>query len=458
MGCIIANYRLVVLSAALGLAASGVPLALAQTSAPAIPAKASTSPTPALAPPSWPSMLLMPWRLLGIDSAASALARPALESSIEQLARSMFKSPRSMAEAMPKSPSATINAQKILERIYVGEPASANVAGVPLAVEPHWGSLMDRQILLLTVADARKGQLLGSTHISIPTSEWLRMSKQNALAPYLESRLPTLAKDALQIALTHPASKQNPNKSEALHLALNAGRELSRSDEGAAFVSTMLLEEQFASRFQVARTLGADRLATVRAHLGLANEQLRPTRSVLMLWSNPPEASPNRQLPVTLGLSWRVSESVRAGAMADQGSASVKAQADAQGRISLPPPSQLVALLEREQRGLLLSDAPQVVKVDRAWAYVDRGRAFGLKIGDRLVAPVDNQRVVKGHIVKYFGPEAGLKSPRTGATIADGAIIYIRKNQKLARQGLVFDYDAKTFPAPWPPPNNATAR
>ncbi|MEN9834775.1 MAG: hypothetical protein RL011_968, partial [Pseudomonadota bacterium] len=106
-------------------------------------------------------------------------------------------------------------------------------------------------------------------------------------------------------------------------------------------------------------------------------------------------------------------------------------------------------LLKAEEKTLQLSDWPQVVKRDRAWVYLDRGRAWGLKMNDRLLAEVDGE-TVKGHVVHFFGPEAKLKSPR-GFPVEEGAVLYIRLHQKLPRVGTTFKFDPRTFPTKYPP-------
>jgi hypothetical protein len=58
---------------------------------------------------------------------------------------------------------------------------------------------------------------------------------------------------------------------------------------------------------------------------------------------------------------------------------------------------------------------------------------------------------VKGHVVRFFGPEQKLTSPR-GFPIEEGAILYIRKGQKLPMTGLEFKFDPREFPTEYPIP------
>jgi hypothetical protein len=74
-------------------------------------------------------------------------------------------------------------------------------------------------------------------------------------------------------------------------------------------------------------------------------------------------------------------------------------------------------------------------------------------MNDRLVAGSGADEI-KGHVVRFFGPEENLKSPR-GFPIHEGAILYIRKNQKAPKIGTEFRMDPRTFPTPWPPPSPA---
>jgi len=102
--------------------------------------------------------------------------------------------------------------------------------------------------------------------------------------------------------------------------------------------------------------------------------------------------------------------------------------------------------LMSESKLLALDSTPEVIKKDRAWVYIDKGRAWGLKIGDRLET---ENGTIKGHIVAYYGPEMNLKS-KDGSPIVEGAIVYVRKGQKIADKGLKFDWDKTTYPTAYP--------
>lgn len=108
---------------------------------------------------------------------------------------------------------------------------------------------------------------------------------------------------------------------------------------------------------------------------------------------------------------------------------------------------QLRSFITSESQLLALDSMPEVIKKDRAWLYVDKGRAWGLKIGDRLET---RDGMVKGHVVAYYGPEMSLKA-KNGAPITEGAIVYVRKGQKISTPGQTLSWDETTFPTPFPP-------
>lgn len=108
----------------------------------------------------------------------------------------------------------------------------------------------------------------------------------------------------------------------------------------------------------------------------------------------------------------------------------------------------MLDFLKSEAKLLSLDSGPEVLKKDRGWLYIDKGRAWGLKIGDRLET---EGGAIKGHIVAYYGPEMNLKS-KDGSPIVEGAIVYVRKGQKIADTGLKFDWDKTTYPTAYPIP------
>ncbi len=95
-----------------------------------------------------------------------------------------------------------------------------------------------------------------------------------------------------------------------------------------------------------------------------------------------------------------------------------------------------------EAQSLKINDTPQIAKINRAWVYLDRGRAYGLKMGDRVVF---NGEKIKGHVIGFYGPEEKVQSPR-GFLVSEGAIVFIRAGQYEVKKGQEMTVDSKRFP------------
>ncbi len=396
----------------------------------------------------WPDGMSMPLRIVGIDDTDKMPARTAIPTAERALAAAWLAAPQPFTRFVFGRRPITLNRARLTDRVLTGKPTTV-LPAPSVVVEPTWCSLMDRHLLFVTVADAAKNELLGSAHVSIPRAQW----KPDQLA----TRLPALARQALARA----ASRGATPKADALHVGLDLGRNLTRMDEGSSACVGLLLEEKLGETYTVARLLGTDILATTRDVLEQPATLRRPTRRVVMRWTNPPESKPNRKLPVTMEMVATFVDSV-GGRSIPLGTAAQKYEQKTQwtltpaadGTIQFSVPAELTAFLEGEKKALALADGPQVAKVRGAWVYVDRGRAWGLKMGDRLVSGAEGGATVKGHVVRYFGAEEKLRSPR-GFPINEGAILYVRKGQKLTSVGQEFRFDPRTFPTPWPPQGSA---
>ena len=117
-------------------------------------------------------------------------------------------------------------------------------------------------------------------------------------------------------------------------------------------------------------------------------------------------------------------------------------------QVTLSWNSSLTTHLKKDQSSLANDSLPTVIKVLGAWAFLDKGRAWGLRYGDRLVNTAGSE-AIKGHVVDFYGPEKKLRS-NNGALIYEGAILYIRKGQKKTRKNTSFAYDPTKYPTPMP--------
>jgi hypothetical protein len=235
-------------------------------------------------PATLPPALALPWRLIGIDPARAGAARAALEASERALAAAVLDAPKTLTELGTPFRSVPLNGRRIADEIRVGA-LKGKTGLLPLAIEPAWSSLLDHELLTVTVADAARNVLLGSAHVAVPRTQW----PARGLDGFLGAQLTTLAGRALEQAAAHPLARPAATASDALHVGVSLGRDTTRRDEGPSHALTMLLEEALAPRYTVARALGGDKLALVRELLGLPSALRRPTRGLVLRWFHDPE-------------------------------------------------------------------------------------------------------------------------------------------------------------------------
>jgi len=395
---------------------------------------------PALTPLPYPTGLSMPWRLIQIDATDYAKTKAALAASATALAASWLNQPTSLSTFVATRHVITLNNKLISDHIQTGTPKTPS--GRPsVTIEPSWCPLMDHHLFFVTMADTTLNTLLGSAHTTITRTAWAKMTPAQR-SSFLSTKLPELASTAMQ----EGANKSAP-PSDALHVGLSLQRSVTRDDEGPSACLNLLLEQQLAARYTVARSLGGDHLALTRWLLDQSPSLRRPTRVLQLDWTHAPEVE--RRLPIKLTADAQVIDGVYGKHIPVKLTSHMTCKEGAGAVIECTTDKAIEQLLSAEAQTLKLSDWPQVAKVYRAWAYLDRGRAWGLKMNDRVVAEVDG-KPVKGHVVKFFGPEQKLTSPR-GFPIREGAIVYLRLNQQLARKGVTFQMDPRSFPTPFPP-------
>lgn len=406
----------------------------------------------------YPQGITTPWRTPGIDLAERGKVRQALDTAFKSLAASWLKTPKPLTEVIAVARPMTLSTRREGKKILAGD-LTTPLGDTPLTLEPTWCRIMDREVLLITVTNTKTNELLASAHTTVTKNNWETQRDADGLGSLLSTQMTALAREALANAETKLSQGA---RSDALHVGLSLEQNVSRVDEGSSHCLSSLLEEKLArtadrktpeSGFTVARALGLDRLALVRNMLGQDPPTLtRPTRALVLGWQLVPGKAPTKKtFPLTLELTTRPLESVFAHSIpSGRSKDTVTVSIDGGNRVAIEGITKLSNFLSNERKSLLMADAPQVARINRAWVYLDRGRAWGLKMNDRMVAGSGPEEI-KGHVVRFFGPEENLKSPR-GFPIHEGAILYIRKNQKAPKVGTEFRMDPRIFPTPWPPP------
>jgi hypothetical protein len=402
------------------------------------------NPQPSSPPPSIPTALVSDWRLLGVDPDLAGRLKKSLD-----LARSELIKKWAGGGTLEQYTARTdLKRPELLKKFTTSTAVSSAVkaaaVGASLVYEPLLCRLGDRYVVHISATDTVLGNLRGAAHTSIAARDL-----QN----------PVNAETSLAVATTNTVNRLavtsdgNSQDNSALHIGMSLGRETTRKDEGSSFCALALLAEMLIQeKFTVVRPWGGETLASIRNALTLPAKLRRPTRMLSFIWQIP-RAGKQSQNPMPLRATINIAESILGQTLPAIPETVWNAQIDADGKITLTAANQsLMDFLRQERQSLSLAEAPQIAKVDRAWVYLDKGRAYGLEMDDRLVisgGAKDYAAAVKGHVVGFYGPEKKIKSPR-GFPVNEGAIVFIRKGQGDTKIGQTFIFDETVYPANFP--------
>jgi hypothetical protein len=373
--------------------------------------------------------VVLPWQVLGFGGEETAPLRRELNAAHQSFATNLLNAPTTLDIAAQRRPSAqnlTILQLQALSKMRTGAPKGAwpvrNVGFQPVLCR-----IFDVAFVALETFDLDTGLLISSAHVARRENkqtrvELLRNVLRDATIDLGRPAIPTAGPDAGNAMVAAISLAKNPKtRAEESNLCLNL-----------LFAASML------DRYKVVKEIGMGEFLQARPFLGVTSPLRRATRRMVVSW-NP--VGP-RKLPVTFNQAVRISESVFGGRIQREQLNTVLTG----GRtLRLERADQVFAILDNEERKLNLSAQPRIVHINRAWVYVDKGRAWGLDMNDRVVIPGADGQEIKGHVVGFYGVNAGLKNAE-GETLAEGAIIYIRKGQKMTQVGQQVSFDPTVYP------------
>ncbi len=402
---------------------------------------ASTQPST----PKLPEKILLPWMTPGIDARMRAGASQVLETAFEALKSQWIGSgARNLAETNGNR-HRTGNAMKYSGKIAVSAAESPDDSQF---IQPIWCKIGDRHIIALQHGDSFTGLLVQSFHLSeqidasIGLGEAARFDWIRSLASQ------NLAKIGNQSMRTTPNDR-------AVKLSLELLNTSTRLDRGSNDCLNAILAESLIAIHRVQFAMGLESLTHLRWQRGITQPLERANRTIAVAWY-PEPAKPNTELklPARFRANFEYTEAVFASPLSRESNIAYSIGVN-QNRVVMQPHQGLSEFIRQQERALAVGDKPQIAHIYGAWVYLDKGRAYGLKINDRLITQVGNDSV-KGHVVGFFGSGVGIKSPR-GFKIDEGAIVFIRKGQNLVKLGLEFDFDQTAYPTEYPPKEASNA-
>jgi hypothetical protein len=399
-----------------------------------------------------PSKILLPWQTPGIDPDLVRQAQPALESALSELDRLWLGDSKTLDAALSPSPDRSLNMSRLLQTLRASVSAApANTS--PLVLQPVWCAIGTKNVVQMIITDLRNDAILASGHTTAdrqfrgasilpPSLDTLRQGVSTALgraSQGLSSRLPSRA------------------PSDAMRVGLSLSGENTSDRDGSSLCLSSLLAERLSGQNAVIASLGGENTTAARGALSMPPPRPRASRRIILGFEFP-AVFPRREpltFPLDLGVTMSWSESVLGQQIpwpespARPHRATYKLQIASDARVEFPNDDTLAGFLASQKELLRGNSPPRVVRVYGAWVYVDKGRAWGLNINDRMISKTPDGLLL-GHVVRFFGPELGLKDA-SGKRVTEGAILYVRKGQAEAKAGLVWEFDNRQFPTSWPP-------
>ena len=392
---------------------------------------------------SLPQRISMPWKFLNYSAEFKARHKVAFTQSLQAWRERVIAEPSSLfLDAEKKNLRVLQNLRALANEVFVGKPIGALQTTLAVSFEPILCSLGEQTLVFMTLTDAVQENLLSSGH-SILASRDIQRLNGNELTPVLTKAVIDAGTKALA-----RVKDQEAAKNDALQIGLRSMRTLTRKDQGSTLCLNLLLSEKLSEKnFQVIAHIGLESLQSVRQIYQVASQAMRATRNVSIEWTFP--ANNEGTLPMNLSYKLTAADAVFGDHIKKITERRTMEFSIGQDQsLAFEMDETFLKFLEQEKSSLAYSEPPKISKIYGAWVYLDKGRAWGLQLRDRLVFGSSNG--IKGHVVGFFGPELKLKSI-DGNDINEGAIVFIRKGQRLVKRGLEASYDSRTFPTPWPP-------
>ena len=383
-----------------------------------------------------PKLMIFPFETTNIDDDSLQRDSSTIFEITQQLKKMFSPNSVPLDTIAPKKPSLE-SARHTLRQVFAEQNAAFTT---PLAIIPLWSRVHNYDLFAIIVIDSQHNTVKSVTHKLIPRNISLKRLKNS------DSRASMVqAMSELSTALNLSAL---PKQNEDLAVAIRDQTLNTSSNEIDRTTLSTLILAKWTNEFLAINPYSNELLSTIHRFYGQQNLVRKASREVIA-HATYDKSVHNASLPVTMTLSIRAVESVFAQTLPWTWSEPLTLAYKADNTLDLQFSDRLRAELTTERQSLDRSELPQIAKIRGAWAYVDKGRAWGLQMNDRLLSKDDPQKI-KGHVVAYFGPELKLKSPH-GWPINEGAVVFIRKGQRDVRVGQTLTYDGMKVPTPWPP-------
>lgn len=385
----------------------------------------------------FPNLLIFPWLTPGVDPDSLRQTKEARNAVIEKIKQSVSPNAQRL-EALFDKQKIPATLKDDIQNVWA-EPNYNSTS--PLIIMPLWTHVHDQELFGILVVNG--------LHNSIQSFNTKFLNKSLLKDAFKAKTLNTLFTTQFETLIDTVKKDQKPNTAQDLAILVKEQASSRRPDEIDRATLNTLIGFYFASKdnnldFTLINPFATGLLKSIHEIYGLSKATRKPNRIITtrVTYDKNPK---NMKLPLALQVGITTIDGVFGKTIPPAWEDQLTLDAKPNGEVAISISSRLNKFIEDEKKALKRDELPLISSVRGAWAYVDKGRAWGLQMNDRLVI-ADGSNTITGHVVGYYGPEMKLKSPR-GYSIHEGAIIFIRKGQKNLKVGQTLSYDQKQVPS-----------
>jgi len=319
-----------------------------------------------------------------------------------------------------------INSQSYLRRTIVLTKTKFEYS---MIIHPILCRLWDHTWFFLEAASYPENELLAITYHAAINVHW----KEGFLKIF--SKISNKLKNKLKFSLS---TEKGP-----LKLLIDYPFSSFPRSKNSQFCFNKLVKTKFIKYARIVEGIHGEYYERLRYYYrSTKNQQLRPNRHISLLYLSP-STRKRHKWPLDITLRVLMGESVY-GSSTYQETQWILSPAKLNLENSFEFPASWDTWLNYQLKELDPKDYPMSVFRNGRWVYLDKGQAWGLKLGDRLKG-TDSTKPIYAHVIGFYSKGLDLHSPRD-YPISEGAIIYVRKGLKSFTKRVIWTFDTQIYP------------
>lgn len=378
---------------------------------------------------------VIPWRYINIEPETRGFLRPLLQNVAQQFAAAILQSPQKASDYIQSTPNASrmlLNQKKTMNETWIGRLSGYPI---PLVLEPVLCNAGQFTLAFLIA----KHKLTGE-HYAIDHSDITGIVNNSTNQPdELQNNIGRTLEGLYQNLQGNSGSPKA--KASELKVGLSLKRETTRRDNTSSYCFNLLLVQVLQSEYRFVAQVNDEWVGMITRILPGEISLSRPNRHVSLHWDFGNIAQARGFKTVTYKAT--LSDSVFGKSFGPVMTIPEPIDIQKATKFQSENFTDLMTALNQEQQVLSKSGLPQYISQSGAWVYLDKGRAWGLQINDRLIAT--NNPDIKGHIIGFYGPEIKMKT-RNDLPVHEGAILFVREGLSKLSGSEQFQFDPRVYP------------